>query len=319
MSLKTLIRKQSKKNKKLSRQYDKLTWYKSKLNAIFESDRHFAIRTYKKKFGKVLNLDNPCTFDEKLWWLKLNNRAPLLTICSDKYLVREYVRGCDLGHILNELYGVYDDAREIDFDSLPDEVFFKCNHTSGINRIYDKNVFFDKEDFIQRFNFVLKQNYYTKSREWNYKNIKPLIICERVLKQSDGTLPIVDYKFLCFAGEPKLLLYETGLCKDNGEHAGKGNRKVLDMNFMPVDIKFITIEPFGEAEAEKPVNLNQMVEYAKIISKPFPICRVDLYNIDGSIFFGEITFYPWGGYNNIHPEEWATILGDWIDIYYGRK
>jgi len=122
------------------------------------TDVEFAHRYYKERTGLDLNLEYPQTFNEKLWYLKLNYRNPLLTICSDKYKVREYVKECGLEHILNTIYKVYHNAADIDFDNLPSsKVFFKCNHTSGYNAIYDKNSKFNKKHFIRKFNFILRQ------------------------------------------------------------------------------------------------------------------------------------------------------------------
>lgn len=193
--IKNMIRFLSKKNSVMERIYSIANYIK--VHILKEiSDESFARMKYKENTGKVLNLENPITYNEKLWWLKVNNRDPLMTKCSDKYLVRDYVKDCGLGHILNELYGVYDNANDIDFESLPvDEVFLKCNHGSGKNIIYRKNINFNKSAFIKEFNKSLKQNYFLQSREWNYKDISPKIISERVLRDKDGNLPN-DYKFM---------------------------------------------------------------------------------------------------------------------------
>lgn len=312
MSLKSKFRDVCHKNKVLARNYDKLTWYKSRLETVFISDIAYAKKTYRKRCGKTLNLQNPQTFDEKLWYLKLHNRDPLLTICSDKYRVREYVEHCGLGFLLNELYGVYDNARDIEFSKFHEPVFLKCNHTSGDNVIYDPHKPFDQEDFVKRFNFVLKQNSYVKSREWNYKNIKPKIIAEKVLRDKNGKLPL-DYKFLCFDGEPKLLFLDIDVCTEDGKHNAINYRNVYDMNFRLLDMTE-TRDHKDLDTIKKPENFEKMAEYAAILSKPFAQCRIDFYNIDGKIYFGEITFYHGGGCNNIQPREWDLKIGSWIDI-----
>lgn len=277
------------------------------------SDIEFAKMSYKDKIGGELDLDNPCTFDEKLWYLKLSNRDPLLTKCSDKYLVREYVEECGLGHILNELYGVYDDAKDIDFDRLPPSCFFKCNHTSGYNIIFDRDKPFDKKDFIRKFNFILHQNYYWVSREWNYKNIKPKIVAEKVIRDDKGKLP-VDYKFLCFDGIPKLMYLALGTCTESGAHAKVDDRYIntYDMNFSLTEIE--EGFPIYRGYVEKPKTFELMKEYAAILSAPFPHCRVDFYENMGQIIFGEITFYDGGGCNNIQPKEWDIKVGEWINL-----
>jgi len=293
-------------------------WRKRRKNAKAVSDREFAIKKYKERTGNDLNLDNPVTFDEKLWWLKLNYRNPLLTICSDKYKVREYVEGCGLGHILNELYGVWDNAKQIDFDSLPSPCFLKCNHTSGINVIYDREKEFDKQDFIRTFNFMLKQNYYYASREWNYKNIKTKIIAEKVLYDQCGKLPL-DYKFMCFHGIPKIMYLSKDTCREDGRHSGASQMlNYYDMEFNLLNISGAGLKNIDE-EMEQPTTWEEMKQYATILSKPFPFCRVDFYSVDGRVYFGEITFYPTGGCQNLKPETWEKILGDWIDISEVKK
>ena len=313
MNFRSKLRKFCHKYKVLARNYDKLTWYKSRLVTAFISDSDFAIKNYQEKTGKMLNLEHPQTYDEKLWYLKIHNRDPLLTICSDKYRVREYVKQFGLGHILNELYGVYDDARDIDFSIFVEPVFLKSNHTSGDNIIYDPNKPFDRYDFTKRFNFILKQNYYVKSREWNYKNIKPKIIAEKVLRNDNGQLPL-DYKFLCFGGEPKLLYLSVNSCTEQGKHNSVGrylNTYDMDFNLTDIDEGFAIL---NDGSIKKPYNFEKMKEYAAILSKPFAHCRVDFYNIDGKIYFGELTFYDSGGCNNIQPHEWDLKIGSWIDI-----
>lgn len=288
------------------------TWKRLRKESGQISDSEFAYKKFRHSTGKELNLDNPKTFDEKLWYLKLHNRDPLLTVCSDKYRVREYVEQCGLGHILNELYGVYDDAKDIDFNTLPSPCFLKCNHTSGDNIIFDRTKHFNKRSFIRRFNFILKQNYFWSNREWNYKNIKPKIVAEKVLRDKNGKLPL-DYKFLCFDGEPRLLFLDIDVCTENGFHTRINYRNIYDMEFLPTDVNE-TREHKNFESFHKPENFDKMIEYAAILSKPFPHCRVDLYNIEGKIYFGEITFYHGGGCNDVQPLEWDLRIGSWIDI-----
>lgn len=312
MNIKNSLRNICKKSKFFSRNYDKLTWFKSYISFCTVKDEKFAKRKYRKEIGKSLDVENPKTFDEKLWYLKLHNRDPLLTTCSDKFEVRKYVEECGFEDILNELYAVYDNAKEIDFKAFKQPVFFKCNHCSGANVIYYPDKPFDKSDFIKRFNFILKQNYCWKSREWNYKNIKTKILAEKVLRDKNGNLP-KDYKFLCFSGEPKILFLDLEVCNEDGCHSSVNYRNVYDMNFDPIDMTE-TREHKDIDTIQKPENFEYMVEIARKLSAPFRHCRVDLYNVDGKIYFGEITFYHGGGCNNIEPKEWDYQLGDWIDI-----
>ena len=281
-----------------------------KINSM--SDEEYAQWKYQLRTGKTLNLENPQTFDERIWYLKINVRDPLNNKCSDKYRVREYVKECGLEYILNELYAAYSSVEEIDFDSLPERCFLKCNNGSGANMIYDRNKEFEYERFKIEFKKALKEDYYWAGREWNYRHIKPMILCEKVLEDKNGKLPL-DYKIMCFAGEPKLLFLDIGVATEQGEHAEEYCRNIYDMEFNLLPVKE-TRENYLGPEIVKPLNWDKMVEYARILSKPFRHCRVDLYNLDGKIYFGEITFHHGGGCNDIQPEEWAYKIGQWIPI-----
>lgn len=282
-------------------------------------DKKFAEDLYFKKTGKKLNLNKPTTFDEKLWFLKINNKDPLLTICTDKHLVRDYVKKVGLENILIESYESYESADEIDFNNFPDKkVFLKCNHTSGYNVIYDKDKNFNKKWFVRKFNFVLSQNHYWLSREWNYKNIKPRIISEKLLpidnnSATNGNLGLIDYKFLCFEGKVEGLFVDIDVSSDTGSHNRHAKRNFYDKDFNFLDVK-ITREQFDRDLVEKPANFDLMKNYAEILSEPFPFCRVDLYNINGDIYFGEMTFYHNGGINQIYPSEWDYKLGGMINL-----
>jgi len=282
----------------------------NKINSM--TDEEYAHWKYKLRTGRDLNLENPQTFDERIWYLKCNVRDPLNKKCSDKYRVREYVKECGLEHILNELYAVYESVEDVDFNKLPDRCFLKCNHGSGANMIFDRSKDFDFEKFKKTFTKSMNSDYYWAGREWNYRNIKPLILCEKVLEDKNGKLPL-DYKIMCFAGEPKLLFLDIGVATEQGEHAEEYYRNIYDVDFNLLPVKETRENYLGD-EIVKPENWNKMVEYARILSKPFRHCRVDLYNIDGEVYFGEITFHHGGGCNDIQPEEWAYKIGQWIPI-----
>lgn len=276
------------------------------------SDATYARIKYKENTGKSLDLKSPTTFNEKLWWLKLNNRDPLLTKCSDKVAVREYVKECGLEHILNEVYGVYSDARQIDFSKLPDKAFIKTNHTSGINIIWDRNKPFNRRKFVKVFNRALKRNYYFQSREWNYKNIPPKLIVEKFLEDEQNGM-LVDYRFLCFDGIVNLVFVDIETAAEDGAHNPFARRNVYDRDFNYLNIKAHR-EHFDKSLISKPRNFDKMIEYAERLSQPFPFCRVDLYNINGHVYFGEMTFYPGGATQIVEPPEWEKRMGDWIDL-----
>lgn len=276
------------------------------------SDEEFVKMKHKENTGKTLCLESPKTFNEKLSWLKLNNRDPLLTKCSDKVKVREYVIECGLQHILNEVYGVYDNANDIEFDKIPDKAFIKTSHGSGTNRLWERNRPFDEKKLIKEFNLSLKQNYYFQSREWNYKNIEPKIIIEKVLEDKENK-SLIDYRFLCFDGVVKLIFVDIETAAGDGSHNPNAKRNVYDKNLNYLNIK-VKRDPFDNTKFIKPKNFDRMIEYAERLSEPFPFCRVDLYNINGDIYFGEITFYPGGCTQLFEPEIWEQQVGDWVDI-----
>ncbi|MBP1762976.1 MAG: glycosyl transferase [Firmicutes bacterium] len=309
--LKTLIRTLSRKSEMLTKLYKEANRVKMAVTKGID-DEAFAKNKYRENTGRELNLDNPQTFDEKLWWLKLNYRNPLLTLCSDKYRVREYVKACGLGHLLNELYGVYEKAEDINYDALPNEFFLKCNHASGFNFLCTDKDTFPREKVNKELNRALQENYYFQSREWNYKDIPPKIVCERVLK-SKNNAPLIDYRFLCFHGVVRCIFLDIDTCAEDGSHRHDARRNVYDENLDLLNVR-VTRQTFPPELVPKPENFAVMRSYAEILSKPFPHCRVDLYNIDGDIYFGEITFYHAGACNKIEPEAWAYTMGSWIDL-----
>lgn len=275
------------------------------------SDEVFAKIYYRENTGLKLDLTNPRTYNEKLWWLKINYRTPLMTICSDKYQVREYVEDCGLGDILPNNYGVFEDARDIDFNKLPDKAMIKCNHVSGINFLYSREKEFNKDKFIKNFNSALKKNYYLQSREWNYKNIPPRIVIDEFLEDNKSN-QLIDYRFMCFQGKVKLILIDIETMAADGSHNPSARRNLYDRDFNKLDER-IGRENFEDGFLKKPNNFELMIKYAEILSKPFPHCRVDLYNINGKIIFGEITFYPGGATQKISSERLDLLMGEWIE------
>lgn len=307
--VKNLIRSLSHKFGPVNRFYRWLNTMKIRALAGM-SDEEFAKMQYRENTGQRLRLNPPESFNEKLWWLKLNNRDPLLTICSDKLKVRAYVEQCGLGHILVPLYGVYDSPEQIDFESLPERAFIKTNHGSGTNVLYDRNARFNKKDFRRTFNAALSSNYYLQSREWNYKNIEPKILVEKVLEQEPF---LIDYKFMCFEGSVKMLLVDIDVADAHGHHNPFARRNIYDREFQRLPVR-IGRDHFDDSWLQPPVNYQEMVACAEVLSAPFAHCRVDLYNINGNIFFGEITFYHGGGTQTVTPSEWAHKMGQWIDL-----
>lgn len=276
------------------------------------SDEKFAKTKYEKRMGLKLDLDNPKTFDDKIWWLKINYHNPLITMCSDKYWVRDYVKMCGFSDILIELYGVYDKFEDIDFEKLPNKFFIKTNHGSGTNIIYDKSKNFDFEKYKKLFNKSLNNNYYYVHREWGYKNIEPKIICEKVLVEKNRKVPL-DYKLFCFNGRVEYVTVNLASSDENGNHMETVEKNFYDRDFNYIDVRF-SDDNFDPSLIQKPKNLDRMIEIAEKLSSPFPEVRVDLYNIDGKIYFGEMTFYHNGGYNESTPKDFVVKMGKKIKL-----
>lgn len=265
---------------------------------------------FKRRTGYSLNLKNPETYNEKLQWLKLNWRDPKATICADKYAVRKYVKDKGLGHILNDLYGVYKDVDKIDFDSLPDQFVMKVTHGCGQNLIcYDKsNVEWNKEK--KKFKNWMNESHYSQSLEWVYKNIKPRIIVERIIETEQGKVPI-DYKVFCFNGKPKYIF----IAKD------RGSNKETKFDFYDTEWNYLDIKNHyptsGEVE-DKPKKLNKMLKYSEILSEGFPHVRVDFYIEKGKIIFGECTFFHMAGMTRFEPMEFDYKLGNYLKLPNNR-
>lgn len=278
------------------------------------SEERYAKWFYHLYTGKELDLDNPKTFDHKLWWLKLNNRDPKLTICSDKLAVREYVKENGYEDILIPQLDVFSSVKNLDFSKYNEEVVAKCTHNSGGHIFFDPNKPLSKKEVHtakKRLAYILKKNAFVLSREWNYKNIPPKIVVEKIIRNKNGELPL-DYKFMCFNGEPKLLFLDLGVINPDSSYNHDYPRNIYDMNFNLLPV--FETRPNANYPVAKPENFEAMVEIARKLSQPFAHCRVDLYNVDGKIYFGEITFYHGGGCNKIEPEEWDLKMGEWIDI-----
>lgn len=286
-----------KKSRLIMNCYEELQYYKS-----FIGIRFFYINTIKKRYKKVmkkdLDLDNPVSFSEKLQWLKVNYRDELLTQCCDKYKVREYIKKTIGKEYLNELYCVYSSFNEIDFSKLPNEFVLKVNHSSGRLLICTNKKEINWEKQQKKFTMWLRHNYYYISGEWSYKDIKPKIICEKLLEKD-----ITDYKFYCFNGQPQFLYVSKGASSRATE---KNDFYDLEWNKASFER---TDYPGFDYILPKPKNYNKMLSLCCELAKPFPFVRVDLYEVDCKIYFSELTFYPTSGYTFFSPKEYDKIIG----------
>ncbi len=263
---------------------------------------------YKKCFGRPLELNDPGTLNEKLMWLKFNRYAddPAVITCADKYAVRSYLEEKGCAQYLNDLIGVWDRVGDIDFDALPDRFAMKLNHGCGYNIICTDKSSFDVQKAKKTLNKWLKEAYWKKHAELHYRHIPPKIICEKFISGENGKLP-VDYKFYCFNGEP--LYIGNFIERDMDAHTI--TRGYFDLDWKPLDICKTT--PAG-GDFRKPSRLEDMIALARQISKPFPFVRVDFYECDGKIIFGEFTFTPTGCMGTYYTQEADKRYGELLRI-----
>lgn len=260
---------------------------------------------YFAHFKKFANLRNPITYNEKLNWLKLHDRKPIYTKLVDKYEVKEYVAKIIGNEYIIPTLGIWNSFDEIDFELLPNQFVLKCTHDSeGLVIVKDK-INFDKISAKKKIETALNQNFYYIGREWPYKNVKPRIIAEKYMEDHiDGELR--DYKFFCFSGKPKAMFVASERA------SGHVKFDYFDLEFNHLDIK----QKYSNTDKvlKKPQTFDKMIEFSKMLSKEFPHIRVDFYEVDGCLYFGELTYYHFSGFMPFEPEKWDRIFGDWIEL-----
>jgi hypothetical protein len=257
-----------------------------------------------------MHWENPQRFSEKMQYYKVFYRDSNMFPCTDKYLVRDYVKK-RLGNddILNTLYQVCDSAEEIDFEKLPAQFVIKTTDGGNGDNIVickDKHSL-NIEKTIKEVNSWRNKKYYIISREWAYKgDVKPRIVVEKYLCDSDNIEgQIDDYKFLCYHGKFRFLWLDKDRYTNHRRCYFDENLKFL---------KGCSDYPTMDVAPQLPANINEMIVIAQKLAEPFPFARVDLYNIGGKIIFGEITFYPASGYNTYKPDSFDFELGKYFDI-----
>ena len=260
---------------------------------------------YFIRMKKMLNIKRPQTFNEKLQWLKLHDRNPEYTKMVDKYEVRKYIAEKIGEEHLIPLLGVWDSFEEIDFDKLPAQFVLKCTHDSGGLVVCKDKSKLNLELSRKKINKCLKTNYYWHAREWPYKNVKPRIIAEQLMKDGDNNfLPV--YKFFCFSGVPKII--------QTIQNDKQPNESI---DYFDTDWKLLNIRqnyPNSEAPMEKPEQLSKMLKIVECLSKGIKFVRVDLYSINNKVYFSEFTFYSDAGFAKFHPEKQDYIIGSYIDL-----
>jgi hypothetical protein len=257
---------------------------------------------YFATLGRWPNLQNPQRFTEKLQWYKLHYRNPLMTRCADKFEVKNVMREYGLEKHVAKLYQVVNDVHEIDFDLLPESFVIKSTNSSGTNIfVHDKS----KIDFNQIEKDVKKWKQAKTvcvGREWAYKNIPQKLIVEEIIpcdkKNKNG---LIDYKFLCFNGEPKVVWVDINRFTNHV-------RRFFDLDWNVIDVE--SNHPSADFPIPKPDHFDEMVNLSKKLSADFPFVRVDLYNTCGQIYLGELTFYPWSGTVQFTPDSFDYTLGE---------
>lgn len=271
------------------------------------SDKKFLQRKYTAIMKRPLNLDNPQTFNEKLQWLKIYDRRPEYTVMVDKYKVRDYVANKIGDQYLIPLLGVWDDPDEIDFSTLPNQFVLKCNHDSGGLVICKDKSKLDIKRVKDKLRKSLHHDYYKQNREWPYKDVPRRIICEKYMTDESGQ-ELKDYKFFCFGGQVKC--FKVDFDRFIEHHANYYDPEGHILNF-------------GEASyppnPKKQLNLDMvtihnMEDLARELSASHPFLRTDFYDINGKIYFGELTFYPASGFGKFTDENADALLGKWLKL-----
>lgn len=268
------------------------------------SDETYLKLVFRIKMGRKLNLKEPRTFSEKLQWLKLYDRKPIYTTLVDKYEVKKIIADQIGEEYIIPTLGVWDRFDDIDFDSLPNQFVLKCTHDSGGLAICKDKTQFDYSKARKRINKSLKKSFYLIGREWPYKNVKPRIIAEEYM-EDELTHELRDYKFFCFDGVVKALFVATE----------RGSKEETKFDFFDADynhLPFTNGHPNANVLPEKPEHFEEMKALASKLSQGIPQVRIDLYECNGKVYFGEMTFSHWSGLMPYKPEEWDYTFGSWI-------
>ena len=270
------------------------------------NDEEYIKRRYKIVVGKDLNLENPTLYTEKLQWLKLYDHNPKYTLMVDKYNVKNYVKEKIGEKYIIPTINVWDRFEDIDFDLLPNKFVLKCTHDSGSVVICKDKEKLNLKKVKKRIKKYLKRNYYICSREWPYKDVHPRILAEKYMEdENDGELR--DYKFFTFNGEPKIVYITQGRTETCETVA----------DFFDMNLNHLNLEIDHKMSMERPhppKNFELMKGFARILSEGTPQLRVDFYEVNGNVFFGEMTFFHCSGLMKFTPNEWDLEFGKWVTL-----
>jgi hypothetical protein len=267
-------------------------------------DKSFSKLQYFRNHLRFPNLVTPVGFNEKIIWLKLHYRDPLLQVCADKLQVRDYVAETLDASFLIPLAAVWESPDGIDEATIPDNCVLKATHGSGWNIISRKS---DKIDFAaakKQLKQWLAMDFYEVGREWSYKGLPPRVLCESFLSGPDGESPW-DYKLFCYHGKPRFVQVDYN-------RFGKHTRALYDINWKRLDCSLEY--PAPRFNTARPETLGLMLEASRKLSQPFPFCRVDFYEVSGRVYFGEITFYPGKGVERFRPRVYDYVFGSPLNV-----
>lgn len=262
---------------------------------------------YRGYVGKKLNLDEPKSYNEKLQWLKLHDRNGMYTKLVDKYEVKEIVASLIGSEYIIPTLGIWDSFDEIDFDSLPNRFVLKCTHDSGGVVICKDKSRFDYANARKKLTGSLGKNFYWEGREWPYKNVRPRIIAEAFMEDTSSK-ELDDFKFFCFDGQPRALFIAT----DRQNSLTDTKFDFFDMDYNHLD--FTNGHECAVPTPSKPSTFDIMKELATKLSNGIPHVRVDFYEVDGKVYFGEMTFFHWSGLVPFVPEKWDYTFGSWLSL-----
>ena len=270
-------------------------------------DKTYLKIQYKVRCHQNLNLENPKTFNEKLQWLKLNNRNTEYTKMVDKYQVKEFIANKIGNEYVIPTIGVWNSFNEINFSDLPDQFVLKTTHDSGSIVVCKDKKHFDTKSAKEKLEKSLRRDYYRLAREWPYKGVSPKIIAEQYMEDNSGGL--TDYKVYSFNGKCEYVM----TCTDRD----KGDTKFIYYDrFWNKQLQFSNDgKKYGDSiNIEKPENLEKMFEFAEILSKGIPFVRVDFYEVQGNLYFGEMTFYPSAGFDTTRTKECEEMLAKSLNL-----
>ncbi len=283
----------------------RLLWYLDLFKHKKMDDRRYIEIRYKAIFKKNINLEPPVTFNEKMQWLKLYNKNPLHSAMADKYLVKNYVAEKIGDQYVAKLLGVWDRVDDIDFTELPDQFVLKTTHDCGGVVVCKNKAALNLKKTKRFLRRHMKREYFYHCREWPYKNIKPRIIAEEFLEDAaNEVLPV--YKILCFNGKPKII--------QTIQNDKKPNETIdyFDTAWNVLDLR--QNYPNSKTPLDRPKKLDEILEIAEKLAEGTSFIRIDLYSVNGEIYFSEFTFFSDAGFAPFHPEKWDKTLGDWINL-----